>query len=195
MKRLIGGLVSLGCLAWVLLFVFGFLTAMWKDSKDSPGKKQFEAANNQISVYDNQIGYGNSESAKGIATEYSTKLLQDCHDLFKLGSTFNPTTMNNCLSYCRLDDSSVVILCQVPDMRGFRGDVLRLLAKMAWGRAVEVVSERCPGKKLKMAVGLRGFGSFGAVMQGPSDGNPTETSLDEAQTGSQLYPYFIQDKK
>jgi hypothetical protein len=190
-KRILGGLASLGCLIWIGVFLFGFLSAMVDDWRDSPGKKEFEAANTQITAYGHETGFGNSPLAVEMARLYSSDLLQDCHDLFKLGSTFNPSTMDNCLTYCRIDDSTVVFLCQVPDLRGFHNDVLNLLAKMAWGRAVEVVSQKLPGKKLKMAVGLRGFGSYGAVMQGASDGNPARQSLDDPSSGKLLYPYFI----
>jgi hypothetical protein len=45
---------------------------------------------------------------------------------------------------------------------------------------------------LKLAVGLRGFGSYGPVMEGAVNGIPKKLSMDDPDAVERLYPYFIQ---
>jgi hypothetical protein len=191
-KRLVGNIIVLGIAVWIGLFVYGFIHAAWEGSRNLPGKKEFEQANTQIVVYSKQVAFGNSDKATALASEFSDGLAGMSSGVFTGGSTITPATNGHFLTYCRLDDSSVVFLCQVPDLRGYKDSVRGLLAKLAWAAASATTGKMIPGKNLKLAVGLRGFGSYGPVMEGAVNGIPKKLSMDDPDAVERLYPYFIQ---
>jgi len=190
-KRIVGNLVLLAIAAWVCLFIYGFIHAALESSKNLPGKPEFEAANKQIDVYSKEAAFGNSEKAVAVANEFSDALQGTTSGLFTGGSRLTPATGGHFLTYCRLDDKSVVLLCQVPDLRGYKGKERDMLSTVAWALAQGTVKKMVPGEGLKLAVGLRGFGSYGPVMEGTSEGKETRFSMDDPDAVERLYPYFI----
>jgi hypothetical protein len=179
-----------GALLLISPCLLGFLSAYLEDSKSYPGKVQFEAEDNKISVYANTAAFGNSTDAIKVAADFSEMLDAECKLIFRGGSTFTPATMGHLLTNCQVMTKGVVILCQVPDMRGYQDDVRDELAKLAWQAAqISAHSLKLPDET-PLAVGLRGFGSYGTIWEGKLKGDPVVKS-DGLTEKHRLYPYFV----
>jgi len=185
------GLAVLAVIGWIGLFIFGFVATIFEDSKDYPGKSQFESANKQIDVYDHTVAFGNTPDAVTYATEFSTELQALCGTLFTGGSKFTPATGGHFLTYCRVTPTELVFLCQVPDLRGYRDDVRDALAKVAWVAAQNVATAHKMDHEVSVVVGLRGFGSYGPIWEGKVGGDDATVKSDGLFEIKKLYPYFI----
>lgn len=178
-----GVVVCLGCLA------FGFIKACHEDTKDYPGKAQFEAANQQIFVYKDTSAFGGTIEEKTMAEAFSSQLDAVCRATFSGGSKVNAATGGHFLTYCRSTPNSLVFLCHVPDMRGYRGDAREALTKLAWS----IAKTKVRGKQdIDLVVGLRGFGSYGPVLEGKANATEPTNKGDGPDEVRRLYSYFAE---
>lgn len=195
LKKIIANTVvlalALGVVIWVGAFISGIVSAVLEDSKDYPGKALFEKEDHKIDVYGGTDAFGNSPEALAVAGAFSHELQVGCQGVFTGGSKFTPATAGHFLTYCRVTPDAVVILCQVPDLRGYRDDVLDALSTLAWALGQGAVKKaNIGGDKTPLVVALRGFGSYGPIMEGTLTGDPT-ARIDGLMDKKQLYPYFI----
>lgn len=194
-KKIIANVIVFGILGaivlWVGLFVFGFIYAIVDDARDFPGKAQFVVENKKITVFDGStVTFGNSPEALTVAKNFSTQLSEMQSAFFTGGSKLNPATSGHFLTYCRMTPTQVIILCHVPDLRGYKDDVLDALAKLAWITAQSNIKSQNLDGNASLVVGLRGFGSYGSVWEGKVVGEPTAKE-DGPYAEKRLYPYFI----
>jgi hypothetical protein len=193
-KKFLIGCLALLPFAFVALIVspciLGVLDAMWEDAKDYPGKPLFAKENHKIDVYGGTIAFGNSPQAVAVADEFFHELEAISGVFFTGGSKFTPATAGHFLTYCRVGPKGVVVLCQVPDLRGYEGKARDTLMTLAWSAAQSAALKAKVDPHLPLVVGLRGFGSYGPVMIGQMTGEPT-TRNDDIDGRPRLYPYFI----
>jgi hypothetical protein len=195
-KRILTELVGIGVILfacgivlWLGLFAYGMVKAALDDSKEYPGKTQFTAEASKINVYKDKEAFGNTPQAEEVAALFSTELKELCAISFVGGNKFKPATGGHFLTYCRITPTDVVILCHVPDLRGYQDKTRDLLSKIAWGCAQSALETKKIDSKLNLVVGLRGFGSYGPVMEGKGEGAPT-ISRDGVEEVKRIYPYF-----
>jgi hypothetical protein len=196
-KVLIGSLI--GCLV-LLPFagigvvlapcIFGVLDALWEDSKNYPGKELFWKESGKIDVDTGKIAFGNSNQALAVATEFSLSV-EAVADAFSTGQNGQaPPSAGHFLTYCRIGPKGVVILCHVPDSRGYNGRELTMFETTAWTLAQSAATKAGVDPHLPLVVGLRTFGTYGTVMIGKITGDPASRT-EELDGRPRLYPYFI----
>jgi hypothetical protein len=183
-------LFGLGVIVGIGLFVYGIISAFIDDSKDYPGKKEFLVADNKVGIFSGTATFGDSPEALAFANDFSKEMGEMQSAFFTGGSHLNAATAGHFLTFCRITPSQVIVLCHVPDMRGYKDDALEALNKLAWLTAQTEAKTQNVDKNASLVVGLRGFASYGSVWEGKVVGAPTAKG-DGPFEVKRIYPYFI----
>ena len=137
------------------------------------------------------IAHGDSTETKAAAASFASSMKTMQGALFPEvgGKAF--ATGGNFLTYIKRTPGAVVILCHVPELRGYKDEARVALAQLAWstGKAVVRTIPRVnPSDTL--IIGLRGFGSYGPIWEGSVSGDPVRKT-DELDEKRRLYPFFV----
>jgi hypothetical protein len=154
------------------------------------GETAFRAANQKIFAFHDEVAFGNTAEAKAMAERYS-RVMQTMASVAFTGGSKNGASLsqNRFLTYCEVRGDHICFLVHVPELRNYKGDVRDTLLRLAWMTAQQVTQEARKDRDLKLAVGLRGALSYGAVAVGMGEGQPQKTTaeiLDEKP----LYEFF-----
>jgi hypothetical protein len=190
-----GGALAYECVRFIRqeypAFAAAFNKGIEEAQRDYPGKKEFLKANANIFMYGGgDTAFGNSTDAVRLAGDFSTTLEQRCQSNFTGGSSFNPTTGDHFLTYCRLTSGEVVFWCHVPDLSSYKGNVRTMLAGLAWSSAWHVAESEKIKPGTPMIVGLSGFPEYGPIWEGKV-GSPPTVRGEGPNEEKRLYPYFI----
>jgi hypothetical protein len=190
------GIAAAGVAVSVLGFVpllFGLLMLIGSTQEPRPraaGEEAFRTANQKIFAYHDQVAFGNTPDAQAMAQRFSTLLKSMVAIGFTGGGKGGPSlSEGNFLTYCEVRDDRICFLVHVPELRRYKGDVRDALVKIAWMTAQQVTEGRRKGHDVKLAVGLRGALSYGAVAAGMGEGEPQKT-MAEALDEKPLFEFF-----
>jgi len=155
-----------------------------------PGFKEFKAADDLIDAKSKGQIYGNSETAKAVAGEFSTTMKTMTEAMFSGGSKKNFMTGGNFLTYCHEGSDTIVFLSHVPSLRSYKSDEAKDgLNKLAWTVARQAASKLDPDRKKTLLIGLRGVASYGSIQQGKTADEQPGTPSDFRDT-SVFFPTF-----
>jgi hypothetical protein len=174
--------------AWTWLFAIlavpGFVVGFIGDAEDKKqqamsGYQEFKAADTLINSKSSGINHGNTTQATASAADFSSALKLMVETVFSGGSKKNLMTGGDFLTYCYDGKDTIVFLCHVPSLRSFKTDETKnSLNGLAWSIATDAAKKIDPEGKKQLAVGLRGFASYGSLMKGKiGDENPASTAV------------------
>lgn len=159
------------------------------------GCDEFKAANKKITSDSNGTHHGNSEAAVELARLFSeaTKTLED--ELFSGGKENRAVSLtgDDFLTYCQLNESSVVFLVHVPQFKRYKGEVRDSLLEMVWMIAKKITEGHPNADSLEIAIGLRGSLMYGGSAIGTRGTSPKyENSFS---IGDEIfYKYFVTEE-
>jgi hypothetical protein len=190
------GIAIAGVVVSVAGFVpllFGVLMLIGSTQEARPraaGEEAFRTADQKIFAYHDQVAFGNTPEAQAMAQRFST-LLKSMVAIGFTGARKDGPSLSegNFLTYCEVRDERICFLVHVPELRRYKGDVRDSLLKIAWMTAQTVTEERRKGHDLKLAVGLRGAFSYGAVAAGMGEGEPRR-AMAEVLDEKPLFEFF-----
>ena len=165
------------------------------DRKDYPGKSEFEEVNALITTGSDGVAHGDSEEAKSAAAVFANSMKSMQATLFSGGSGRSFATGGEFLTYIKRTPNAVVVLCHVPELRNYKEEETRdALAQIAWSSA-KSATKKISGVQPTdtLIVGLRGFGSFGPIWEGPVSGD-AEIKTDDLDEKKRLYPFFVTER-
>jgi hypothetical protein len=152
----------------IALIMLPLMVRSGTGSGSSRPRSAFEAANEQISAYHDQVAFGNSAKAVAVASEVSRALKVVREAAFE-GGKKNGLSMSRheFLTYCELRDGQCIVMVHVPELRRFKTDAKDALAKLAWGMTQSALRRQNAGAPdMKVLVGLRGIALYDRVMTG-----------------------------
>ncbi|MDB6031363.1 MAG: hypothetical protein JWM16_1701 [Verrucomicrobiales bacterium] len=167
------------------------------DSKDS-GRATFEAANGLIDFNRGEVAFGNTPTAKQIATILSAKMKELDTTKFTGGNEAGiSVTKHEFLTYCSLRPGQCVVLMHVPELRHYDHEAKTLVSELAWKMLQETIrSSGVEGDPLVLAVGIRGVTLYDRVTAGTyvPDFSPTKNGIGATKQGfkskEELYAFF-----
>jgi len=156
------------------------------DLKKYPGMAAFLVADGLIDNHTGAVAFGNNEAEQQTAQAFSDLMKERMPKVFTGGGGKTLATGGHFLTYCRRTVEGIVLLVHVPELRNYpEGEVRDALVELAWECARQAVAEGAT--PVDLVVALRGFVSYGPIMEGLSDGAPQiSTSGDQTR----LYRYF-----
>jgi hypothetical protein len=159
----------------------------------TPGAAEFAAANSLIVVHDREVAFGNTPEAKALAERYGKAMASMAEIMFTAKPSTGAPSLSDSkfLTYCERRPDRICFLVHVPGLRNYHGESRDALLKIAWIAAKGITKEARTPTDLKLAVGLRGALSYGAIATGMGESSPvnqTDAVLDSAP----LHEYFVQ---
>lgn len=155
-----------------------------------PGQEAFSQANGKISVFEGEVGFGNSAAAADLAKKFAARIKADEKENFEGGEDENTaTTKGNFLTYVHETPAELLLLVRVPNLDTYSGETRTELVKLAWTAAVELSKDLRKTADRKLTVALRGNLLYGGVASGMGNAQPqldTATSIDV----DRFYPTF-----
>ena len=188
-----GGLVT-SLLAMVIYGIFVFFVVKNAEPLGASAKA-LDKAENLIMSGSNGSAHGNTPQAKTMAGQYSA-LIEEMQKEFFVREGDAPKIQisgGKFLTFCQLNEGSVVYLVHVPELRSYEGDAEDSMVELAWAVANQVSqaggSPLQPGDK--MLVGVRGTFLYADIVEGVVGGeDPTRLNLDD----DELKLYFETDE-
>lgn len=99
-------------------------------------------------------------------------------------------TKEEFLTYCKINDDSILFLVHVPQLKGYKGEVRDALNQLSWYVANEVTKDIKPDDpELELAVGLRGAIFYGGSSVGLR-GEEAEYENARSISDKQFFKYF-----
>lgn len=176
--------------AVLLVFVLtAFAGLGCKSEPPKPGQKEFEAANDKISSFSSEVGFGGDAAATALAKKMADRLKKLEAETFEGGKDAEKdfVTKGNFLTYCHTQGNDIVFLVQAPNLDTYEGDVRKGLFEIAWQAAQEVTGKPA-GKNL--VIGLRGKLLYGVVGKGKANGEAPNPTMGTSIEVGQFYPHF-----
>ncbi len=157
-----------------------------------PLQAGFHAANSKIRSHKVEEGFGNTPTAETMAKSFAVKIAAARKENFTRGkkSKFSMTD-GHFLTYFQQTDDHVVVLCHVPGLKKFKGDVRTILAEYVWEIAQSEVKEKLPNFKGNVTIAMRGAVLYDGFYTGKVDdtfANLAKKSSSEGKT--MVYPIF-----
>jgi hypothetical protein len=157
----------------------------------APGQAEFSAANNKITVYESQVGFGNGDAATKAATTFSKRLKALDADNFSGGKEMGTvTTSGHWLSYCQATAAGATFLVRVPNLETYTGDNRELLVDLAWQAANEAAAGLKPSPP-KVTVGIRGKLLYGGYASGARGDKPAKRKTGTSVEMAPFYSGFV----
>lgn len=156
-----------------------------------PGTSAFKEASRSITSDGEGTYYGNTKTATELAKLFS-EMVKELEGEFFSGGKENRVvslTGEEFLTYCQLNEASVVFLVHVPQFKRYKGEVRDTLLELTWIVAQKVMEGHPKGESLEIAIGLRGTMMYGGSAIGTQSGTPkyeNSFSIDE----DVFYKYF-----
>lgn len=187
LKRLLIKLIAVAVIVGGIL-LFGWIT---EDKNDYPGRTEFEAANAKITTNGQGFAYGNNSQAILIAGNFATGMKTMQALMFSGGSGKSYASGGDFVTYCELGSDKIALITHVPELRNYKdGEALDALVSLAWTCAQEVIKgAKIEDPKTQIIIGLRGFGSYGPVLEGKLGGH-VSLRTDGSDEKQRLYAYF-----
>ncbi len=148
--------------------------AAGRRARPKPGEDAFRAASSLIISKSEGTAHGDTDEAKEMAQKYS-EVLKVMQEKSFTGGKENrrfSLTGEDFLTYCRINDSSVVFLVHVPQLKRYKGEVRDSLLEIAWLIADQITEGHPQADDLEIAVGLKGTAVFGGSAVGKRGGEP-----------------------
>ena len=97
-----------------------------------PGQDAFNQANAKITVFQQEVGFGNTAECTTLAKRFSKRLKADENDTFEGGKDQNTmTTGGHFLTYCQETPSEIVVMVRVPNLETYSGEDRTVLVQLA----------------------------------------------------------------
>lgn len=178
----------------ILILVIGggaYLVLTGESKPKTPQEQAFDAANSQIFSDKGGVAYGNSAEAKATAKAFSEMAGTLEQMLFTGGKENRAVSMTGerFLTYCQLNQDSVLFLVHVPQFKRYKDDVREALLEMCWTAAIGTLPEGLP-PETKVAIGLRGSIMYGGIIVGTIGGETQRKTMSAAVDESPLYAFF-----
>ncbi len=156
----------------ILFFIF---TGCGEKTPPTQEEVLFKQADKLILAKKDDISYhGNSSEAKKIAENFSRSIEAMQKLLFTGGKENRKVTLtgDNFLTYCQLNEKSVLLLVHVPQFKRYKGKVRDSLLQMSWSVAKNSISDLKNSEKFEIAIGLKGSLMYGGSAIGIYDKEP-----------------------
>ena len=159
-------------------------------SEPEPGQEAFEAANAKITVYESQIGFGNTPAATQAAAKFSERLKKLDAENFSGGKDMNTlTTQGQWLSYCNVTKTTATYLVRAPNLETYKGKDREFLLGLAWQAANESSTALSP-KPTTINVAIRGKLLYGGMASGAPAAKAASTQTAASIDLKPLYASF-----
>lgn len=174
-----------------LLWAFILVVGSRQDARPhAAGEDAFRTANQKIFVFHDRVAFGNTPEAQAMAERFSSILQSMVAIGFTGGGKGGPSlSEGKFLTYCEVRTDRICFLVHVPELRNYKGEVRDMLLKLSWLTAQQVTKERRKDHDVKVAIGLRGALSYGAVAVGMGEAEPQKT-LAEVLDEKPLFEFF-----
>ncbi|WP_417395902.1 hypothetical protein [Gimesia chilikensis] len=158
----------------------------------TPEEIAFDAANKKIASSRGGIAYGATEEEKELAQKFSTSMKTLEKEFFTGGKEDRiiSLTKEEFLTYCKINEDSILFLVHVPQLKEYKGEVRDALNQLSWYVANEVTKDIKPDDtELELAVGLRGAIFYGGSSVGLR-GEEAEYENARSISDKQFFKYF-----
>ncbi|HEY0454980.1 MAG TPA: DUF4339 domain-containing protein [Verrucomicrobiae bacterium] len=145
----------------------------------TPGRSEFDAANDLISANRGTITFGNNAEALAAAADFSKSMKQLRNDLFEKSAKKSfSISKNEFLTYCAVRDNQAIFLVHVPELRRFTSEAKSDLCQLAWLTARKALQTQGLAKDgMNLFVGVRGILLYERVMTGKLTTNKDDKDL------------------
>lgn len=163
--------------------------------ESAPGEDAFDAANDQIDKYDEEVGFGSTDATKAVAVAFAkrAKVIDD-ENFSGGGAQMLDSTDGMFMAYTHIKNDTAVFLLHVPKFKQYEGDVRAGLIDLMWGAAAQSIRNAKLTDVKNVIVALRGRALYGGLASGKVSGSTPE-SKEQGTVVSQegLYAYFIDE--
>jgi hypothetical protein len=177
------------------LFLAALLaTVACSKAPPKPGQAEFDKANEAISTFSSDVGFGNTPAAADMAKKFAVRIKKLEAESFTGGKDGERDliTQGNFLTYCEVQGSVVTFLVQAPNLDTYEGDVRKALFEIAWETGQGVLAKSADKT---LVVALRGKLLYGALGKGKASAPPPVPTMGTALEESELYAYFAPPAK
>ncbi len=154
----------------ILLSILSLLLFVGCEQKPmTPEETAFKEASGQILSETKGYAYGESKEAKELAKNFSLMLKKLQKEFFTGGKKNRKfsLTKDNFLTYCKINEKSVVFLVHVPQFKKYKGKVRDSLNELVWLVGNEVTKEfKTDVPNLEIVIALKGSVAYGASAVG-----------------------------
>ena len=163
-----GGIIT-ACLSLAIFAGFQLLVARVAENAGEPAPPTvFEKAEDNIRTQKgDQVGYGNTEAARALATEFANQM-KEIREIGFTGESGGGLSLSGgeFLTHCELHDESCAFIVHVPSLRKFDDDAKVLLNDIGWNVAQGLLAETDFPEGGQLAVGLKGVLIYDDVRTG-----------------------------
>lgn len=193
-----GGLLTFAG-TFLLMLIVGvggcrWLAAQYEKRPKKPGEAELMAIHEDIMVYRNSSGFGNTPQAQALASRYASALGLARQMFFTEGKANAASwSKDHFITYCSYSTTKCAFIVHVPELRRYAPDAQASMAEMAWRMAFETLREEKLESK-ELAVGIRGVLDYAWIYVGSTD---TTNAMDgiklrhDGASDAPLYPFFV----
>ena len=162
--------------------------------QNTPQSRLDDAELSVVSGSKGNVGRGNSDLAKSLATEFSKQMKRADELVFTANRKPGvQLSGGQYITHCELHDDSCAFIVHVPSYRHFTTEAEKALADLAWAAASATVKNDLKDGG-SLAIGLRGSFTYGDILIG-TFANDSEKLDYRMGSATDLVPFFATNGK